>query len=234
MKLLDRKTLNSDFNLQKKMQIDEGVVIAKKIDVLRETLVSLEAQHKKFIEGIRQDLITQTKSLEDRKSAVQGEIFKLEERRKELLKPLDDQWALIKENKAKIQKVLDKIKILEENLYERESKIAKTEKATQQASNEIADLKAVAEANTKRTTELRQSIEVIKGDLEKNGADQKKDFARQNIELIQRGKDLASQRKFLDLVKANLDDREKRLDEKEKFINDKYETLQRTIGRIKK
>ena len=70
MKLLERKTLTSDFNLQRKMQVDEGVIIARKVDVLREALTSLEGQHKNFIAGMRQDLINQTKVLEDKNSQI--------------------------------------------------------------------------------------------------------------------------------------------------------------------
>jgi len=44
MKLLDRKIINSDASILRKNQIDEGVQIAKKVDVISETLVSLQKQ----------------------------------------------------------------------------------------------------------------------------------------------------------------------------------------------
>ena len=115
MRLLDKKAISSDFNVQRKMQIDEGTNIARKVDVLRETLVSLENQHKTFIAGMRQDLINQTKALEEQKSAVQGEVKQLEQRRKELLKPLDDEWAKLYDKETILTKRLFLLKDNEDN-----------------------------------------------------------------------------------------------------------------------
>lgn len=53
MKLLPKSQVLANVNEQKRLQIEEGVILAKKVDALRQTLLDLEDQQRKFIEGQR-------------------------------------------------------------------------------------------------------------------------------------------------------------------------------------
>ena len=79
MKLQPKQQITQSINLERKTQIDEGIALAKKIDVLRETLASLEKQHQDFIAGSRVEIEKNLKVLQERKSNLLGEINKLEE-----------------------------------------------------------------------------------------------------------------------------------------------------------
>jgi len=231
MKIPDRKQIASDFNLQRKLQVDEGVKIAKKVDVLRETLASLEEQHRKFIAGTRQDLINQTEGLERKKADLQGELVHLEERRKRLLEPLDKEWAKLYDKETILTKRLFLFKDNEDKLNERESQITKTEKSTEEDRYKILELKGETERANKEARQFRDEQKSIRDDIKRTKDNQDKDFFKVNKELNKRDDELIIQRKYLDLVKKNLDAREKELDDKDRAIKDKYATLQRTLNR---
>ena len=105
MKLQPKQQITQSINLERKTQIDEGIALAKKIDVLRETLASLEKQHQDFIAGSRVEIEKNLKVLQERKSNLLGEINKLEERRVILMKPLDDEWLKIEDEKQELERV---------------------------------------------------------------------------------------------------------------------------------
>lgn len=231
MKIPDRKQIASDFNLQRKLQVDEGVKIAKKVDVLRETLASLEEQHRKFIAGTRQDLINQTEGLERKKADLQGELVHLEERRKRLLEPLDEEWTKLLDKQTEVLARKFLIEEKENQLNERESQIAKIEKLTEQNRQQISEFKGETERANKEARQFRDEQKSIRDDIKRTKDNQDKDFFKVNKELNKRDDELIIQRKYLDLVKKNLDAREKELDDKDRAIKDKYATLQRTLNR---
>lgn len=233
MKLLDRKIISNDFVLQKKAQIDEGVIIARKVDVLRETLASLEKQHRDFIAGTRQDLLNATSQLINEKESLQGEIRSLNERRQKLLKPLDDEWETLQEEKNKFFKEQTEFSIKEHDLNERESKITKTEKTISKIESQLQELKFDAERQRDEATTDRAVAKGLRKENETTRDTQARDFTRRTKDLDIRDRANNNQRKYLDDIKKGLEDREIELNNKERAIADKYAQLERTIKRIK-
>lgn len=233
MKLLDKKKISSDFNTQRKMQIDEGVQIAKKVDVLRETLVSLEAQHKSFIAGSRQELINATDTLQNKKATLEGEIRKLEEKRVLLMKPLDDEWAKVVEDKEELAKSWNEFKTLEDDLYERESTIKKTEEAIEKTRQKLSFLETDAEQETRDTKEDRAKAKVIRKEAEDFRDTTTRSLETDSKRISDREKEINAWAKTMELHQKTLDEKEKILNDIDRAINDKYETLMRTINRLK-
>ncbi len=64
---------------QRKQQIDEGIALAKKIDAMREELLSLQKQRNNFIEGTKVALELETNQLYEKKISLQKEVNLLEE-----------------------------------------------------------------------------------------------------------------------------------------------------------
>lgn len=234
MKLLNKKAISSDFNTQRKMQIDEGVLIAKKVEVLRETLVLLETQQKAFIANSRQELLNATSLLHDKKARVEGEIRQLEEKRKELLKPLDDRWALLEEHENALGKEKEDTAFRTKELHERENQLVKTEKAIEKTRGKISELEKFIENNVTKTQQDRTDAKIIKDTAIKERELQDKEQRTRNNQLNKQEEELMHQRKYLELIKRNIEAHATELDDKERAINDKYATLQRTITRLKK
>jgi len=182
MRLMDRKKISSDFNIQRKMQIDKGVTIAKKVDVLRETLVSLEAQHDKFIAGSRQELMNATKDLEEKKKIKQDELNELNKKFIELNSKVVEKESISSGQKDglahDIADRLADVTIKELELNERESEIKKIEKDSEKIRRESAMLKADAERDREKTLEEKRRTIALRQEAENNRNSQDADLRR--------------------------------------------------------
>ena len=65
MKLLPKSQVHAQVNEQRRQQIDEGMILAKKVDALRQTLAELEEQQRKFSEGTKRELERETQELHE-------------------------------------------------------------------------------------------------------------------------------------------------------------------------
>lgn len=112
MNLRPKSKVNIELANERKAQIDEGVRIAKKVDDLRRTLSDLELQHSTFVSGMEKELKNKTLPLIEKIESLKNEIRSLEEKRKELLKPITKELSELGVEKEKIKeeyKLLDKV-----------------------------------------------------------------------------------------------------------------------------
>jgi len=133
MKLLKKQQINERVNLERKNVIDSGVFLAKKVDALREELLTLQKTRDEFIAGSQQVINDSLSSLQQKQDSLSKEIKELEAKRKELLKPLDEEWAKVNESMESVVNLRTELLAKEFLLNERETQIKKTE-------NEISKL----------------------------------------------------------------------------------------------
>jgi hypothetical protein len=229
MKLLKKQQINDRVQTERKNAIDAGVFLARKIDALREELLTLQKTRDDFIAGSQQVINDSLSSLQQKQDSLQKEIKELEVKRKELLIPLDDEWTKVKQNKQELDKAWDEYKVLEENLYERESQIKKTEneistlaeqtrfnaseteksKANALALEEIAQRKyEMAETERveqnenyeKKSKELQGKIETYENGISVNKM-KEKDLEKREVALLSEQKHLESQQRTFLLAK---------------------------------
>ena len=109
MKLLKKSVLSQELNTQRKQQIDEGVYLATNIDTLRKSLNELEEQYQNFAQNKQIELDKQFKSLEIELKEKRLELQSLEERRIELLRPLNDEWFMLTQEKELFREKEEKL-----------------------------------------------------------------------------------------------------------------------------
>ena len=144
MKLLQKKQINERVNTERKNSIDAGVFLAKKIDALREEVLTLQKTRDEFIAGSQQVINDSLSSLQQKQDSLSKEIKELEVKRKELLKPLDDEWAKLTKEKVLVNKELNDNFILKTELNEKEKAVKTTE-------NEISKLAEQTRFNASET-----------------------------------------------------------------------------------
>jgi hypothetical protein len=127
MKLLQKKQINDRVQTERKNIIDSGVFLAKKIDALREEVLTLQKTRDEFIAGSQQVINDSLSSLQQKQDSLSKEITELEVRRKELLKPLDEEWAKVDKGIGEILNQKTELLAKEFLLNERENQIKKTE-----------------------------------------------------------------------------------------------------------
>ena len=230
MKLLSKKVINDRVQTERKNAIDAGVFLAKKIDALREEVLTLQKTRDEFIAGSQQVINDSLSSLQQKQDSLSKEIKELEVKRKELLKPLDDKWAEVnelqeeflrerKENAFDRKELNDREKIIET----RENEITKIaeqirykESEAEKARNDILVLKELAQkeyeiAETARKSfekdsetklsELQQKITTYENGISVNEL-KEKDLEKREVALLSEQKHLESQQRTFLLAKG--------------------------------
>lgn len=233
MKLLSKTQILDDTNRQRKIEIDQGVQLAKKVDNLRELLATLERQHCDFISF---SVLERTKKLGLLDSEINDKeklLEKLEDKRKILLKPLDDEWTQLKQKQKEHIANIEALSLKQNELSKKEKEISLEQKRLQRDKEIIEDTKRDANTkieNVKRMEyDIEQYLKTIKTEREeaqRNYLQASNMLSKQEIENNNWAQALNKREKLLK-------DKEKELIDKERAITDKYNTLIRTINRTK-
>lgn len=234
MKLLPKQKVNTLVEDQKRLIIEEGVALAKKVDALRVTLAELEKQHALFVGGMELNLKEKTDHLFREIKERETELKLLEIKRKELLKPLEDEWARVREKDATLGKFEARIRGKEGELDRKEADMTKRREEAVITLNHI-------KIRERELTRTMDKIDQLKTEAEKNyikitseKEKQEEHFYKQNRELIVREKGIENYEVTLKQKQEQLEIKENKLDKMKIQLIDQRQTLERAMARIKK
>lgn len=233
-KLLEKKVVNAEVASQKKQLIDSGLAIAKKVDVLRESLRAEEQSLETFrTESVKKVQI----EIDSRISVLEGIKGQIKDRTEELALlqvPLDQKW----EDVNKAQEICDK---WEQKLEGRTEYVSRKELELEGKEKEIVLDKERIDGLKERATEKIEEADNYLT-MARNEADKIRRTAQVMLTKAEKKEKevTESENNFVAVLKQT-DQREKRLSiweqdlaERESSLADKYATLERTINRLKK
>lgn len=227
IRLLQKKEIDVIKAKERKIEIDEGVKLAKRIDSLREIQAEEEASLYKFrcetVSKIGKEITE--KSFE--RDTLIHEISQLKDKRVALEKPLTAEWKSLekeKESFAGEKKEFDKQKDLlsqkdkevSQRIKETVDEFQRAEEKEERANKflvEADDIKKTAEEIFISNKKERQEIKKAKRDIEK-------DFEIRNGRCTERGTKLITWEK-------DLTEKETDLANREYVLTDKYKTFER-------
>lgn len=227
MRLLDKKTISSDLARQKKLQIDEGVTLATKVDTLRETALTEEGNLQKF----RSETIKQVQKEIDAKvqerDLIDSELMFKREERIRLSAPIDlsEAWEEVKAGKAEIADWRERLTEKEVYAIAREATIADSNEKLSTRAQKIASKETLAHRTlTDAQTKHEQASQV----LDKATTD----ATALNATSMQREKVVSLREKESALRESELKEREQKateheldLSNRELALKDRYETF---------
>jgi len=191
MKLLSTTQIQQAKIQDRKLEIDEGIKLAKRIDTLRETLAQEELRLRTF----REQTVAQTQAeidgiLADKKRVLQ-DIATLEQQRAELVKPL-------KEYEQALQQKESSLNDIEAGLIEKRIELETTEKLI--ASKNALLVKAYKELEMKeaRVSTTLEKLQQLQIEKEKELADIQHYKQQTETELEQRLQAVARKEHRLD------------------------------------
>jgi hypothetical protein len=162
MKLLPKSKINEQVNAEKKANIDAGVFLARKIDALREEVLTLQKDRDIFISGSQQVINDSLSELFIKNDNLEKENRDLEWKRRELLKPLDDEWNTLDKDWTSKTIFLKDL----QDIRKRDEQLTQKEKSTKENEEKISDILArtrreasdteKAKANTLSLKEMAQ------------------------------------------------------------------------------
>lgn len=233
MKLLDKKSISQEKAKERKLEVEEGAKLARKVDALRETAAKEELNLAKFRIEYMKTIQAEMSELLGQRDALRSTVDALEERRKELLKPIDAEKKALSERKTELESLdigvrqsLAFLASTEDRLHDKEKSLELLERRMNIVFEGIQDDKSVSE---KERNEVHESL--IRAKEKEHEMELKTDKKIQ--ELLEREASIASKERENENRKHSLDARTTELNNRERLINDKYETLQRTIKRLK-
>lgn len=231
MKLLKKSTVQIEAQSQRKGQIEEGMNIARKVDSLRQTLAELQAQHAKFISGMEKELQDRTQPLILKIASLQQDIAGLEEKRKALLVPLDEEWAKLHKKQhelaqtdSELEKKKEKVALKEENLVALGTELKSRLFKVKTRERELA--KALREAYESLYIADEKKAEAIKV---RNEADEYSEASGRVLLTLEA--DIAVREREVEMLKKHVGEREKDLSKREVLLKDRTAMLERSIKR---
>lgn len=233
MKLQPKRQIAAEVATQKKTLIDEGMKLATKVDVLRETVVKEEGNLERFRKEAVARVQVEIDDVLRVKDRLSEEVRTLEARKETALIPLTSELNKVVEANAKLSKEKEAWGEKSRILKDREVHIEHVEKEVEIDKERAADLKRQAseylarsdetlKEARKASTEIRNKAQTI---LVAAEAKEKEVFLKEKeVELLEEwvGKETERQQvREVDLANG------------ERALKDKYATLARTINRMK-
>lgn len=229
MKLLSKSEVTKAQADAKKREIDEGLKLARKVDNLREIRAQEEASLNKFRKEIVTKINAEISVLEKEKETITGEVSQLKRERRELMKPLETEWAGIHKANAELA---DR----EDNVAAMEISISKREKETKNANAKASDLLARTSLKDERTAKLltdadkkaKQATTALQNarEVEAKALSLKKEVEK---ELAERDMAMAVKEREFEMRKENFKKKEVDLDREWVKLEDRKAMIERRI-----
>lgn len=230
-RLLPKPDLARERANERKTEIDQGLALARKVDALRETSATEEAKLARFraetLESIRNDM----NDLSGAKRALEGQISGLEARRAELLKPLDSEWAEVREKESELtryalelQERLDYLREGEKDLQVRIEQASYEEKRISDRRGETVRLLAQAEENKQKSAQ-------ILAESSRLSAISEAEVRERYLEASRRETEIAVRERNLQLESRKVEKEWKRIEITRIQLQDQRETLERALSR---
>jgi len=235
MLLQSKKKLNNEVAQQKKQQIDEGIKIATKVDAVRQTLATEEANLNTFREQTLKIIQGEIDVKVREKDSLGREVEFLTEQRIKLQAPIDltQEWDKVKKDKAEVEAKKDKLFVKEVDITSREVEIEVRSKELTQWDTKLNRKEAEVDRNLTLALEnFGQSEKDIKS---------ASDIKRQALKDKAETEEYLSNKEDVLLIKErNLEaEKEKILSDQEAIRSEKIRladmrgTLERALARLK-
>lgn len=183
MQLLDKRQVNQAQTGDRKLEIEQGISLAKKVDDLRHTYALEEKKLRDFKETNISATMAEIKLLTDKVELLEVDIAEAERILAEKRKPLDNEWNKLKSEQIKHDKVkretleaserVEKLKNVytqkynEYGILERESKklIVQTRLNHEASEEKLKDTLVIKREAESYAKEIKQKFEDIKRGL---------------------------------------------------------------------
>lgn len=219
MRLLTKSELDEARAKQRKLEIDEGMKLAKHVDKLRVTIAEDQKTLGQFAASNKQLLLKEIEDLVSKRGELRTELVTLHEERNRLLEPLDERERELTERS---QRLTDR----EENLLAREREYTGEKIALDTLRREAEGDATRSRENVARTEKLHTEALVRLRTLEQDKKQHETQAETRTKALDLRERLLEQRITALDKREERLAERAKQLDARERQQNDRERQLE--------
>lgn len=233
-KLLDKRVVTAELQLQHKQQIDLGLSIAKKVDAVRSSFEEEQSKLEEFRTHTIKRVQIEIDGFIRQKDSLIQEIRDRQEQLRQLQIPLDAKWEEV--NKA--QKICD----------EWETKLDGHQEYINREQQIVEHLKHEVELELNRTSDFKQRssetlvlAETTLADARESAANTRNTaqaiLAETELKLklaLEKEKELEEREEFVEVTRLRQEEKDIEQAMHDRTIKDKYDTLAQTIKRLEK
>ena len=234
MKLLDKNAIVALKGKERKMEIDEGVKLAKKIDLLRETSSQEEARLAQFrtesLKKVKEDIEFLTFNRDDLKNQIKV----LSEERRILQVPLDAEWEKVNRHSSDLLQRETDLEAEMKSIKNIKQEIEKQVEEIKMEKERVEDLK---ERTNNKLTEVdlhSKEVEKIMEDTKRSSNETLKALLAFQDELGQKENEIAYRETDVRNQLAQIELDRKTITEERIRVQDREMVLEREIARRKK
>lgn len=230
-KLLDKKTINREIAAQTKQQIDAGIVLSKKVDAVRDTLLEEEGNLERFRSQTVSIAQKEIDALIQKRGTLLADIKELEKERTLLQMPLDAEWEKLKSSYLKYADQVGTLESAKETVARQIGENTMLAHELDVEHGRVSEMKRITEEKLLHATDdlsrareesskMRNLAQTVLSSAE----------FREKV-VIQREKDFQSLVEWVEKEKERISLADKDLERREKVLKDRYATLERTLNR---
>ena len=190
MKLLKKSQIIEKQNSERKSVIDSGLVLAKKVDALRQDMLSLEKQRNDFIRGSQEQLEATIGNLKNQKIGLEKEIEEQKKILTKLREPLDEEWIKLNNAKEDLVKLQSESDIFMKNLIAERSELENNKKKIQELLKKATITAENAEKALHNAQENKKNTQINLYKVQKIRETKEVEIYEKEIELFNREKSL--------------------------------------------
>lgn len=227
LRLLNKREVDKAKSIDRKREVDEGTKLAKRVDGLRETVSKEEKNLKDFRDKTVSEVMSELKTLSDRKEYLKSDIEELERQHIIAKFPLDKEWLKIKEKQEIMSDLEEKLSSKSDEIRQKFDELETREQVLQVEEQRISDDRNRSKVHLANSVKTEEEAQYILNDAKKQAEG-----------IISRAE---SKEKVADVREQNLTAREKRafqqlednrsakidLMNRERALADAYATLER-------
>lgn len=236
MKLLKREEVNTIKASERKLEIDEAVKLAKKVDYLRKTSSEEEASLAKAREKSLLLLRTDIENLTVEKRVLDIEVKALQEARMLAEAPIDlvEKWDKVKADELRVED--EKVDILnrETNIIAREAGVQATQKFLFVKEETLKENENLTNRLLSEAKDQYEIAEKVRNNAQYEQKKAQKELKSKENELKQKENDLGFQERDLEIEKENLVKEASDIALEKLHIASQQETLRQAWISIKK
>lgn len=144
VRLLPKSEIDKRKSEEQRTAIQEGLKVAERVDLLRETLASEETAFENYRTDTLKNIQKDIQNKQEEKDVLETEIIQLRKERKELLIPLDFKWNEISELEIKLKEKASALDIVEAELAEKSVTLMARQRDVEINEDKAEDLKRFA------------------------------------------------------------------------------------------
>lgn len=234
MKLLEKRAIAIDLGRQKKIEIDAGLELARKIDALREQLQTEQGNLRRFREESVAAIQKEIDAYVYQKDILKYELKDLAQKKAVLSIPLDAAWAELERNKRKFLQTELTLLQREDDLTQRQTQKENQEVEVAQEKQRIAEQKRRSVEILSETDSVLDSARAEAIEIQRNATAILSAAEQKNAKANTREESLETREYWIEKDLQRIADLSTDLEKREKVLADRTAMLERNIIRNSK